>query len=205
MFGHDDNKNQADQEEHVTGSSGDVVQPISTTPPNEGLIGVGAAKPSASPTTTGDDDSDDDIDKIVDDINQADDTSSVPAPPPTPSVDDNEPEPEAEPVAEPEPEPAPELSTNREGDQAVESAGETPAELMEVKKSALQELSPLLDELDQPADEKLAILMMTIQATDDQSLLAKALEEAKKIDDKKARAEAMLDIIQEINYFTKKS
>lgn len=83
-------------------------------------------------------------------------------------------------------------------------ASEAPSELMEVKKSALQELSPLLDELDQTPEEKLNILMMTIQANDDQSLLPKALEAAKKIENKKARAEAMLDIIQEINYFTKK-
>lgn len=189
MFGHDDKDEKKD--EQVTGGTGTVVQPLSTTPPDENLVGV---SPASTPTVTvndaaaeSDEDGDDDISKIVDDINANNSTKDQPAPPAVESTPAAEPE---EPEAH-EPEPEPTLS-------------ETPAELVEVKKSALQELSPLLDELDQPADEKLNILMMTIQATDDQALLPQALETAKKIENKKARAEAMLDIIQEINYFTKK-
>ena len=44
--------------------------------------------------------------------------------------------------------------------------------------------------------------MMMIQATDDKTLLKKALDAAKKIGDDKVRAQAMLDVINEINYFT---
>lgn len=182
MFGHDDKDEKKD--EQASADSGTVVQPMSTTPPDESLVGVDPAGAPATVADESDDDGDGDISKIVDDINAStDDGASKPSVP-----------------AEPEVKPAPE--TPAPADEPTLS--ETPPELMEVKKGALQELSPLLDELDQPADEKLNILMMTIQATDDQALLPQALETAKKIEDKKARAEAMLDIIQEINYFTKK-
>lgn len=195
MFGHD-NKDE-NKEEHDTGGSGPVVQPLSTTPPDENLVGVGPAA-SASPAPANDSTDDDDISKIVDDINASTDAEEKPETPAAPEV-------KPEPSPEPEEPDEPVVEAATEDSHADEpTLSETPAELLEVKKSALQELSPLLDELDQPADEKLNILMMTIQATDDQALLPQALETAKKIDDKKARAEAMLDIIQEINYFTKK-
>jgi hypothetical protein len=43
--------------------------------------------------------------------------------------------------------------------------------------------------------------MMMIQANDNHTLLEKALTAAKQIEDDKTRAQAMLDIINEINYF----
>jgi len=193
MFGHDDKD--VKKEDNVSGDGGAVVQPIPASP-DDSLVGVGpaatATQPVASTTVA---DGDEDISKIVDDINATTDAGDERADTPAaPKV-----EPTAAPTVEPEPETEP-----KEDPAAEPTLQETPTELLEVKKSALQELSPLLDELDQPPDEKLNILMMTIQATDDQTLLPQALETAKKIEDKKARAEAMLDIIQEINYFTKK-
>lgn len=194
MFGHDDKDE--NKEEHVNGDGGTVVQPISTMPPDESLVGVGPASTPVADDKPADTDDDEDINKIVDDINASTDANDSKATPSSPTVEPEPTETETEPAAEPAD------AASKLGDQPT--LQETPAELLEVKKSALQELSPLLDELDQPADEKLNILMMTIQATDDQALLPQALETAKKIEDKKARAEAMLDIIQEINYFTKK-
>ncbi len=44
--------------------------------------------------------------------------------------------------------------------------------------------------------------MMMIQASDDQSLIGNAYAAAKEITDEKTRAQALLDIINEINYFT---
>jgi len=44
--------------------------------------------------------------------------------------------------------------------------------------------------------------MMMIQATDDKSILPKALDAAKAIEDEKVRAQALLDVVNEINYFT---
>ncbi len=75
-------------------------------------------------------------------------------------------------------------------------------DLVDIKQSALQQLSPLVSHLDQSAEEKFRTTMMMIQATDDQSLLKQAYESAQKIEDDKARAQALLDVINEINYFT---
>jgi hypothetical protein len=44
--------------------------------------------------------------------------------------------------------------------------------------------------------------MMMIQSTDDQTLIKDAYEAAQQITDEKARAQALLDVINEINYFT---
>jgi hypothetical protein len=75
-------------------------------------------------------------------------------------------------------------------------------DLADIKQKALGELSPLIDELDQPPEEKFRTVMMMIQASDDQSMVAKAYEIAHSIEDEKARAQALLDIVNEINYFT---
>ena len=74
-------------------------------------------------------------------------------------------------------------------------------DLLNIKKEALMELSPLVKELDQNPDEKFETLMMMIQATDNKSLIASAFETAKKISDDKKRARALLDIINEINEY----
>ncbi len=77
--------------------------------------------------------------------------------------------------------------------------------LTDIKQQALQQLSPLVAHLDQSAEEKFRTTMMMIQATDDQSLLNVAYDSAQKIEDDKARAQALLDVINEINYFTQQN
>ncbi len=74
--------------------------------------------------------------------------------------------------------------------------------LLGIKQQALQQLSPLVSHLDQTPEEKFRTTMMMIQASDDQSLIKTAYESAQKITDEKARAQALLDIVNEINYFT---
>lgn len=74
--------------------------------------------------------------------------------------------------------------------------------LLGIKKEALQNLSPLLSQLDQSPEEKFRTTMMLIQASDDQSLIQTAYDTAKAITDEKVRAQALLDIVNEINYFT---
>jgi hypothetical protein len=76
--------------------------------------------------------------------------------------------------------------------------------LISIKQQVLQQLSPLVDHLDQTPEEKFKTTMMMIQASDNQSLIQRAYEAAQKIDDKKTRAQALLDIVNEINYFTHK-
>jgi hypothetical protein len=75
-------------------------------------------------------------------------------------------------------------------------------ELLSLKQEVLQNLSPLVGKLDQPPEEKFKTTMMMIQASDDQSLIKSAYETANEITDEKARAQALLDIVNEINYFT---
>lgn len=85
---------------------------------------------------------------------------------------------------------------------ASPSAPPVDSGLLELKQAALHELSPLLDHLEQTAEERFRTMMMMIQASDDQSLLSEAYEAAQNIEDKKARAQALLDVVNEINYFT---
>lgn len=77
-----------------------------------------------------------------------------------------------------------------------------PNDLLDIKQDALGKLSPLIGHLDQEPDEKFRTLMMMIQASDDQSLIQQAYDTALEITDEKTRAQALLDIVNEINYFT---
>ena len=47
--------------------------------------------------------------------------------------------------------------------------------------------------------------MMMLQAADDPNLVKPAYEAALAINDDKTRAQALLDIVNEINYFTQKN
>lgn len=75
-------------------------------------------------------------------------------------------------------------------------------DLLNLKQQALHELTPLVDKLDQTPEEKFRTTMMMIQASDDQTLLKTAYAAAQAISDEKERAQALLDVINEINYFT---
>lgn len=74
--------------------------------------------------------------------------------------------------------------------------------LLAIKQDALQTLAPLVGHLEQSPEEKFRTTMMMIQASDDQTLLKDAYEAAKGITDEKTRAQALLDVVNEINYFT---
>jgi hypothetical protein len=75
-------------------------------------------------------------------------------------------------------------------------------DLLRIKQEALRKLTPLVDHLNQTPEEKFRTTMMMIQASDDQGLVSQAYDAAKEISDDKTRAQALLDIINEINYFT---
>lgn len=75
-------------------------------------------------------------------------------------------------------------------------------QLLDIKQQALQQLTPLVDHLDQNPEEKFRTTMMMIQAADNHALIQTAYEAAQKITDEKVRAQALLDIVNEINYFT---
>lgn len=75
-------------------------------------------------------------------------------------------------------------------------------DLLSLKQDALTSLSPLVHNLELEAEEKFKTLMMLIQASDNHSLVKEAYEAAQAIPDEKARAQALLDVVNEINYFT---
>ena len=75
-------------------------------------------------------------------------------------------------------------------------------DLLSLKQEALTSLSPLVHNLELEAEEKFKTLMMLIQASDDHNLVKEAYEAAQAIPDEKVRAQALLDVVNEINYFT---
>jgi len=83
------------------------------------------------------------------------------------------------------------------------AAPATDANLDDIKKTALGELRPLIDKVELPAEEKFDTYLMLIRSTDDSSLIAPAHAVAQGITDEKRRAEALLDIIKEIDYLSR--
>jgi len=104
---------------------------------------------------------------------------------------------------------APDPSTDTSAAPAAATTAPTAAgptapsdDLMGIKQAALQQLSPLVDHLEQTPEERFRTTMMMIQATDDPSKIKEAYEAAQQITDEKVRAQALLDVVNEINYFT---
>lgn len=159
-----------------------AVQPMSTPPVNNGLLGI-----------------DDD-----DASNSSPSNNPQPAsPPPAPSAPGFD-----TPVSGPLPG---DLNVTPDANQPVTQAVSPTSPddtnddaLLNIKRDALQELSPLINHLDQDPEEKFRTTMMMIQASDNKDLLPQAFTAAKTITDDKKRAQALLDIVNEINYFTHK-
>ncbi len=78
-------------------------------------------------------------------------------------------------------------------------------DLLALKQQALSDLSPLLGHLDQTPEEKFRTLMMLIQTTDNQALIKEAYAAAHAIPDENVKAQALLDVVNEINYFTQQA
>lgn len=79
-----------------------------------------------------------------------------------------------------------------------------PSDLDEIKNQALQQLSPLVDKLDQSPEDRFKTVMMLIQASDNHELVKEAYSAANAITDEQLKAEALLAVVNEINYFTQK-
>ena len=73
-----------------------------------------------------------------------------------------------------------------------------------VKQSAIKELRPLVDKLNVSPDEKFDTYLLLIRSTDDKSLIDPAYQIAKSIRDETRRAQALLDIIKEIDYLSQR-
>lgn len=123
--------------------------------------------------------------------------SDTPVPPSAPADTLSSAAPTPDPVPDPTPLPAPDPAVTA----TAALAGD---DLLGLKQQALQSLQPLVSHLDQSPEEKFKTTMMLIQATDNSTLVKQAYEAASQISDEKARAQALLDVVNEINYFTHK-
>lgn len=71
-----------------------------------------------------------------------------------------------------------------------------------IKNSALNELRPLVDKLNVSPEEKFDTYLLLIRSTDDSSLIGPAFEAARGISDETGKAQALLDIVKEIDYLS---
>jgi hypothetical protein len=165
---------------------------IATSDPSADVLQPAAAEPSVAPA---------DVELSMPEITPA--AVETPAPEAVP-----DPGPEAVVPSEPE-EPVEEPTMPYETDEPTHEPESPPAppeplpdDLLQLKQQALAQLTPLVDQLDQTPEEKFRTKMMMIQSTDDHTLIKDAYEAAQQITDEKSRAQALLDIVNEINYFT---
>ncbi len=129
------------------------------------------------------------------------DTPSWATPAPTPEPFAPTPSPVIEPVVTPV---APDPVTDTPAPAVEPSVASTGnSELDGIKTDALLELRPLVDKLSVSPEEKFDTYLLLIRSTDDPALIAPAHEAAKLISDEARRAEALLDIIKEIDYLSK--
>lgn len=75
-------------------------------------------------------------------------------------------------------------------------------ELEAIKKDAIIELRPLVDKLNLAPEEKFDTYLLLLRSTDDKELIAPAHEAARGIADEARRAQALLDVIKEIDFLS---
>jgi hypothetical protein len=128
-----------------------------------------------------------------------------------PGGDSTTPQPYSEPQAPPRNNPSTQYQenttdvnqNNQTPNDSVPSADQVnDNELLEIKRSALQNLLPIVGQLDQSPEERFQTLLMVIQASDNRGLMKEAYETASAIPDENKRAQALLAIINEVNFFT---
>lgn len=151
---------------------------------------------------------DQELAKVLAGINQENEevaASAATAPDPAPAAAE-EPTAEVEAPAEastaapePTPEPAVEMPDLSSMSASVSSGDSS---LESIKQEALGELRPLVDKLNVSPEEKFDAYLLLLRTTDDKALIVPAHEEAKNITDEARRAQALLDIIKEIDFLS---
>jgi len=145
---------------------------------------------------------------INEQADQASDTLSTPTPPtpaPSPVTEDKPKEEPASPMPTPSapqpsaPEPTPEPSSAPTSPPPVPTAT---GDLSEIKKGALTDLLPLVDKLTLAPEEMYDTYLLLIRSTDDQKLIEPAYKAAQGIADENRKAQALLDIVKEIDYLS---
>lgn len=73
-----------------------------------------------------------------------------------------------------------------------------------IRKEAITDLKPIMDKLSVEPDEMFDLYLLLIRSTDDKALIQPAYAAAKKITDEARRAQALLDVIKEIDFLANK-
>ena len=139
---------------------------------------------------------DQELAKVLAGINQQANAAAT-----TPVATDT-PAPEASPTPEAPDMPDPVMTTPEPAPTPVVPPVSADGDLEAIKKDALSELRPLVDKLNVSPEEKFDTYLLLLRSTDDQGLIAPAHEAAKNITDEARRAQALLDIIKEIDYLS---
>jgi hypothetical protein len=150
------------------------------------------------PTATTQPISDDqELAKVLAGVNQqADDAlqfEETPAPAATPAI-----EPVTDPISDPIADPAAAIAVPP----ADTFAPVVADDLTPIKNEAINELRPLVDKLNLQPEEKFDTYLLLLRSTDDRTLIAPAHAAAQSITDEARKAQALLDIIKEIDYLS---
>jgi hypothetical protein len=175
MFGQDDNQQHGGQDWQQPQDQSQVVTPAQDTPHQQDSTTEIPSEPETAPAVP-----EDTIPSATDWQQPSDSTETVGGE--TPNLEQP-----AAPIDAPTP-------------QSTQTSASS--DLLDIKQKALEELSPLVGHLEQTPEEKFKTTMMMIQASDNQALVPDAYTAAQAITDEKAKAQALLDIVNEINYFT---
>lgn len=112
------------------------------------------------------------------------------------------------PASQPQPQPQPsEINQPTMVNQPVQNQVQRPAavnNLDSIKNLAISELRPLIGKLNASPEDKFDTILLLIRTTDDSSLIPMAYETARTITDDTRRAQALLDVIKEVDYFKSK-
>ncbi|HSW77214.1 MAG TPA: hypothetical protein VLG36_00250 [Candidatus Chromulinivoraceae bacterium] len=106
------------------------------------------------------------------------------------------------PIEEPEPASTMPVPMSAPAPVVMPSVPAIPSDLETIKQDALSELRPLVDKLNVSPEEKFDTYLLLLRSTDDQALIAPAHEAARNIADEARRAQALLDVIKEIDYLS---
>ena len=160
------------------------------------------------PTTTQPISDDQELAKVLAGVNQQVDDAlqfeETPAPDAAPTSD-----PAFDPIATPTPDPvvppAADPIATPTLDADTSTAPTAPAvadDLAPIKNEAINELRPLVDKLNLQPEEKFDTYLLLLRSTDDRALIAPAHAAAQNITDEARKAQALLDIIKEIDYLS---
>lgn len=125
---------------------------------------------------------------ITQNIEQAPHEVDSSTPQPQPYVSDN---------------PSPETNTPIQAAEANTQSEPTDNNTIEaIKNSALKQLRPLMQHIELNPEEKFEKYLMMLRASDDPTLIEPAYKAAQQITSEKLKAQALLDVINEINYIS---